>query len=448
MLSREDNEALTRTGPETPMGRLMRLHWFPFMAAKELAAGGPPKRVSLLNERLVAFRGRDGGVGLLEEFCPHRGVSLYYGRNEEAGLRCAYHGWQFDAAGRCLDMPSEPRASQFKDKVRARAYPCVEHKGLLWTHMGPDARRSDLPHLAWTDFPDDHLWSSRWLQECNYAQAIEGEIDESHVSFLHSRTDALSDNKLALTGAYLQQDTAPAYVVHETDYGLACGSRRQVEDGKHLWRINLFLLPFFSLICPSDDPHLYIARAWIPADDEHTWVICTSWRTDRAASPREIAMWENGEVQHRRLIPGTTTPLERADNEYLIDRDEQMTTSYSGIRGIRAQDAMATESPGPIVDRTKEHLGSSDRAVIAFRRRMLAAARALEAGAVPRTAIDSDVYRVFPCQTLRDDDSDFFAVPEIRATMTVQDSSAPRAGRSVPHRPSPARRRARTGASS
>ncbi len=399
------------------MGRLMRLHWFPFMVSGELEPGGAPKRVWLLGERLVAFRGTDGRVGLLDEFCPHRLVSLYFGRNEGTGLRCAYHGWKFDRDGRCLETPSEPSASQLARKVRAKAYPCVEHSGLVWTHMGPSAGDAALPELDWMQVPDAHRWCSRWLQDCNYAQAMEGEVDELHVSFLHSRLGSLAEDRLSLHGAYLQQDRAPAYVVRETEYGLACGSRRAVEDNRYLWRINLFLLPFFTLVCPSDDPCLYIGRAWVPADDEHCWVVCVSWRTDRPANAREIEAWRNGEVQHRRVIPGTTTPLERADNDYLIDRSAQATSSFSGIHGIRAQDAMATESPGPIVDRTREHLGVSDRAIIALRSRLLAAARDAADGRTPATARGGGVYAARPHQALRGDAADFWTAPEIAAAM-------------------------------
>lgn len=417
MLSRTDNELLTQTGPDKAMGRLMRMHWFPFMVSHELQAGAPPKRLALLGERLVAYRDRDGRVGLLEEFCPHRGVSLYYGRNEGSGLRCVYHGWMFNFLGHCLETPSEPPGSTLHTKVRVNAYPCIERSGLIWTYMGRNSAEAALPLLDWMQFPDDHHWSSRWLQDCNYAQAIEGEVDESHVSFLHSRTGSISDSNLALSGSYLQEDRAPAYVVHKSDYGLVCGSRRRVESDKYLWRINLFLLPFFTLICPSDDPNLYIGRAWIPADDEHCWVICVSWRTDRPVSEREIESWRNGEVQHRRVIPGTITPLERADNEYLIDREDQMTRSFSGIHGIRAQDAMATESPGPIVDRTREHLGQSDRAVIALRQCLLGAARAAMDGQVPQSARGGNIYTARPCQAVRDDATDFLAIPEIRTVV-------------------------------
>jgi phenylpropionate dioxygenase-like ring-hydroxylating dioxygenase large terminal subunit len=376
------------------MGALFRRHWLPFMLADELAPDAPPRRVKLLGECLVAFRDSEGRAGLLGEHCPHRRASLYFGRNEAGGLRCVYHGWKFDVAGRCLDMPSEPAGSNFRNKVRAEAYPVIERAGLLWAYLGPAEKRAELPEFEWLGLPAAQRYASRWVQDCNFAQALEGEIDEAHVSFLHRRFDAEGVAKTALTGGYFRADTAPRYTVHETPYGLACGARRSVEGDQYLWRVNLFLMPCFTLIPPSDDPHSRLFRAWVPADDEHTSVICVTWRTDGPVSERELAQWRNGEVAHRKVIEGTATPVERADNDYLIDRGAQHTRSFTGIAGIRAQDAMVTESAGAIVDRAREHLGTSDKAVIAFRRRLLAAARSLEQGAEPQTPYDPDCYRV------------------------------------------------------
>jgi hypothetical protein len=214
------------------------------------------------------------------------------------------------------------------------------------------------------------------------------------VSFLHRQLDAGSAAKTALTGGYFQEDTAPRYTVHEMPYGLACGARRSVEGGQYLWRVNLFLMPCFTLIPPSDDPGVRLFRAWVPADDEHTNIVCVTWRPDGPVSERDLALWKGGEAAHRRLETGTTVPAERADNDYLIDREAQRTRSFTGIAGIRAQDAMVTESAGAIVDRGREHLGTSDKAVIAFRRRLLAAARSLGHGIEPQTPYDPDCYRV------------------------------------------------------
>jgi hypothetical protein len=291
-------------------------------------------------------------------------------------------------------MPSEPAESNFRRRVHAEAYPVQERGGLLWAYLGPAEKRAELPELEWLGVPAERRYASRWVQDCNYAQALEGEIDEAHVSFLHRRFDAGGAAKTALTGGYFQEDTAPRYTAHETPYGLACGARRNVEGAQHLWRINLFLWPCYTLIPPSDDPHVRLFRAWVPADDEHTSVICVTWRTDGPAGERDLALWKGGEAAHRKVVPGTATPVERADNDYLIDREAQRSQSFTGIAGIRAQDAMVTESAGAIVDRTREHLGTSDKAVIAFRRRLLVAARALAQGIEPQAPYDPDCYRV------------------------------------------------------
>jgi phenylpropionate dioxygenase-like ring-hydroxylating dioxygenase large terminal subunit len=400
------------------MGALFRRHWLPFMLGEELAPDAPPKRVRLLGEPLVAFRDSRGRPGLLGEHCPHRRASLYYGRNEAEGLRCVYHGWKFDVAGRCLDMPSEPAGSGFRDKVRAEAYPVVERAGLLWAYLGPAEKRAELPEFEWLGLPAAQRYASRWVQECNYAQALEGEIDESHVGLLHRRFDAAGRARTALTGGYFAEDTAPRYTVHETPYGLACGARRSVEGVHHLWRINLFLLPCFTLIPPSDDPHSRIFRAWVPVDDEHTLVTCVTWRTDGPVGAHELAQWQRGEVAHRRVIAGTVIPAENAENEYCIDREAQRARSFTGIAGIRAQDAMVTESPGPIADRTREHLGTSDKAVIAFRRRLLDAARRLREGIEPQAPYDPDCYRVRAHSALVPrDERDFTEQEEIRRAM-------------------------------
>jgi phenylpropionate dioxygenase-like ring-hydroxylating dioxygenase large terminal subunit len=418
MLSREDNALLTRVGPGTAMGTLLRRHWLPFMLAEELVAEAPPKRVRLLGECLVAFRDSRGRAGLLGEHCPHRRASLYFGRNEAGGLRCAYHGWKFDVAGRCLDMPSEPAGSGFRDKVRAEAYPVTERAGLLWAYLGPSEKRAELPELEWLALPPAQRYASRWVQECNYAQALEGEIDEAHVSFLHRRFGAAGVASSALTGAHFQEDTAPRYTVHETPYGLACGARRSVQGDQYLWRINLFLMPCFTLIPPSDDPHSRLFRAWVPQDDEHTSVVCVTWRTDGPVSEREIGLWQRGEAAHRKVIEGTVIPVERSDNDYLIDRTAQRTQSFTGIAGIRAQDAMVTESAGPIADRTREHRGTSDKADIAFRRRLIEAAQRLEQGLEPQAPYDPDCYRVRAHAGLVPrDERDFPEQEEIRRAM-------------------------------
>jgi len=349
MLNRDDNELLTRVGPGTAMGALFRRHWLPFMLADELVAEAPPKRVRLLGEPLVAFRDSRGRPGLLGEHCPHRRASLALGRNEAHGLRCAYHGWKFDVSGRCLDMPSEPAGSGFREKVRAVAYRVTERGGLLWAYLGPEEKRAELPELEWLGVPATRRQAARHALACNYAQALEGEIDESR--------------------AAPPPAAAARYTVHETAYGLACGARRAADADRHLWRINLFLMPCFTLLAPEDASRPRRFRAWVPEDDEHTSVLTVAW-------------------------------------------------GAGGRPDAGGPDAALAESGGPIADRTREHLGTSDKAVAAFRQRLLGAARRLAQGVEPQTPYDPDCYRVRAhAGHVPRDERDFTEQEEIRRAM-------------------------------
>jgi phthalate 4,5-dioxygenase oxygenase subunit len=332
VLNRQDNELLTRVGPETAMGAFFRRHWLPFLLANELVADAAPTRVRLLGESLVAFRDSQGRAGLLGEHCPHRRASLCLGRNAEGGLRCAYHGWKFDVSGACLEMPTEPAESGFRSKVRADSYPVLERGGLLWAYLGPPEKRAELPDFEWLGAPRAQRQAARWPLECNYAQALEGELDELRAT--PGPRDAL----------------VPLQTVHEAAYGLACGSRREV-PGQYLWRISLFLWPCFTLSAPAEDASSRVFRAWVPADDTHTHVLGVVWRPDGPLGEAEAA-------------------------------------------GARPPGADLAVSAGPIADRSREHLGTSDKAVAAFRERMLSAARRLAQGIEPQSPYDPDCYRV------------------------------------------------------
>lgn len=258
-----------------------------------------------------------------------------------------------------------------KDRIKAKSYPLTEKAGLIWAWFG-EGEAPELPAFDWMQVDQDARYASRWIQDCNYVQAMEGELDEAHVSFLHRRLDEPNVADDSLIGAYFTEDTAPRWRVVSTPVGLACGARRTVDGGKRfLWRINQFAFPFYTMIAPSDDPNSRLWRAWIPRDDYTCWVICLTWRDDGPVSQAELALWKDGTVAHRRVIPGTTTPEENKDNNYLIDRSAQKTISFTGVHGIRAQDALVVESAGAIVDRSKENLGSSDVAVVALRRTLL-----------------------------------------------------------------------------
>jgi phthalate 4,5-dioxygenase oxygenase subunit len=403
MMSAEENARLTQTDPGTFMGEYLRSFWIPCMVLTEVPdPDEAPVRLRLLKENLVVFRTTDGKVGVFDEHCPHRRASLFFGRNEECGIRCVYHGWKFDVDGNCVEMPSEPPESDYRRKVKARAYPSREAGGLLWVFMGDRSRLAEMPDFEWLDLPSSHLFASRWEQECNSIQAMEGELDASHVSFLHRRLDQLDASKQALSGSYFQEDRSPRWHVKDTDYGFVAASQRNVENDKSYWRLNQFLLPFYTMITPPPGAAL-MTRMWVPKDDTHCWVIAVSFRKDRPLDEEEVQAWRNGENTHRRVIPGTTIPTETRANDYRIDRAAQKSLTFTGIEGIRAQDAMVTESAGPVVDRSQEHLGTSDIAIVKMRRRLVAEARRFqETGERPLPTRSGRLYRIRAHQVVLD----------------------------------------------
>ena len=422
MMSREDNERLTNTDPGSLMGEYLRSFWVPCMTAREIPARDEaPLRLRLLGEDLIVFRDSKGRIGVLEERCPHRGASLFFGRNEECGIRCVYHGWKFDVSGTCLEMPSEPPESDYKRKVKARAYAAREAGGLLWVFMGNQPVPAALPDFEWLDLPDKQLYASRWEQECNSIQAMEGELDASHVSFLHRKVDQLDRTKQALSGSYFQEDRSPKWHVKDMDYGFIAAAQRNVERDKSYWRLNQFLLPFYTMITPLPGEAL-MTRMWVPKDNTHCWVIAVSFRRDRALGEAEVAAWRNGENTHHRVIPGTTIPVANRSNDYLIDRLAQKTRTFTGIDGIRAQDAMVTETAGPIADRTREHLGTSDIAIVKMRRRLMAeAAKFRETGERPLGTRASRLYRIRAHQVVLDRDKLFHEEDDVMGAIRAPD---------------------------
>ncbi|MPZ15404.1 MAG: Rieske 2Fe-2S domain-containing protein, partial [Chloroflexi bacterium] len=221
MLSKEDNELLTRVGPATPMGQLLRQYWIPVVRSEELAdPDGEPMRVRLLGEDLILFRDTSGRVGLLEDHCSHRGASLFFGRNEADGLRCVYHGWKYDVAGACVDMPNEPPESNFKDKIRHRAYPCREYGGMIWSYLGPRDVPPELPKLEWALVGAEQRNLTPVLRECNWVQALEGDIDTSHLYFLHARLDPREERGPQNDNGVYHEDRHPRLHLVDTPYGV------------------------------------------------------------------------------------------------------------------------------------------------------------------------------------------------------------------------------------
>jgi len=284
MLRKEQSDLLTQTGPGTPMGRMFRSYWLPALLAEELPENDcPPVRVKLLSERLIAFRDTNGRYGLMDEFCAHRGVSLWFGRNEECGLRCAYHGWKYDATGQCVDVPSEPEASGFAKKIRLRSYPLIERGGVLWTYMGPAEPQPPLPEWEFISVPRPQTFTSKRLQDSNWLQAMEGGIDSSHVSWLH-RGDLNSDPlfKGARGNQYNLSDSRPVFEVVESPGGLYIGARRNAENGQYYWRITQWVMPSFTMIAPRGN-HSVHGHFWIPIDDEACWAWSYDYHPQRAA---------------------------------------------------------------------------------------------------------------------------------------------------------------------
>ncbi len=378
-LTPEQQELLVRVGAGTPMGALLRRYWVPAFFSSELAEpDAPPIRVRLLGEDLLAFRDTNGRVGLIDQFCAHRGVSLFFGRNEECGIRCSYHGWKFDIHGQCVDMPSEPEESTFKSKVRLTAYHCEERGGFVWAYMGPPSEEPPLPEYDWVTAPASHVYMTRRWQESNYLQALEGAIDSSHVGVLH-RYDLDRDrlHQDAEGPKYIKADTRPRFEVAESEWGISVGARRNADAENYYWRITPFIMPYHQMVPPYGDNPTG-GHSFVPIDDENTWCYSFYYHPTKPIPDEMLESLRHGSGIQSVNIPGTHRPLANKSNDYLIDREAQREKrSFSGVTGIAAQDAAIQESMGPIQDRGRERLGTSDAGIIMARQRLYRAAIAL-----------------------------------------------------------------------
>ncbi len=379
MLKKEVNDLLTQTGPGTPMGELFRQYWMPALLAEELPADDcPPVRVKLLSERLIAFRDSAGRYGLIDEFCAHRGASLWFGRNEEGGLRCAYHGFKYDVTGQCIELPAEPDNSSLCRRIKLTAYPLVRVGDVLWAYMGDPAKQPPLPEFEFALVPSTQTYTSKRWQECNWLQALEGGIDSSHVSWLHSaglRSDPLF--KGSKGNEYNMKDLKPFFEVVESGGGLFVGARRNADEDHYYWRITPWVMPNFTMVPPRAD-HPVHGHFWVPIDDENCWVFTYDYHPVRDLTPTELQAMKDGHGVHNQYVPGTYRPLQNKDNDYMMDRDAQKRgETYSGVRGIAMQDASLQESMGPIVDRSRERLVAADAGIVKARQMLRKAAMAL-----------------------------------------------------------------------
>ncbi|HVL55770.1 MAG TPA: aromatic ring-hydroxylating dioxygenase subunit alpha [Burkholderiaceae bacterium] len=391
---------LTRTGADTPMGRLLRRYWVPVLLSSELPEPDcPPVRAKILNEKLLAFRNTDGVVGLIDEHCAHRGASLFFGRNEENGIRCSYHGWKYDVTGQCVDLPQAPAVAC---RMKLTAYPCVERGGIVWAYMGPPEKKPDPPEIEWCLIPDSHRFVSKRLQECGWLQAMEGGIDTAHVTWVHRyELDVDPMHKHAAANKYVKADRNVIFDVEEAASGLRIFGRRNGEPDSYYWRITQWIFPWFTLI-PPFGPHPLGAHVWVPIDDEHCWAWSINFYPDKPLSAEERQDMIDGKGIHVVYEPGTFRPQANRNNDYLIDRRAQKENrAYSGIAGFSIQDASLQESMGAIQDYDREHLVPTDKGIMMARRMLHRAMRAHEEGQDP-PALAAKIQRVRSASVLLD----------------------------------------------
>jgi phthalate 4,5-dioxygenase len=386
MMSPEQNEYLTRVGPGTPMGRLFRRYWLPVLLAQELPEPDcAPVRVKLLGERLLAFRDTQGRLGLVSEFCAHRGVSLWFGRNEENGIRCPYHGWKYDVTGQCVDVPSEPAENGFCARIKLTSYPLIERGGVLWAYLGSPELKPAAPGYEWAQMPPAHRYVSKRVQECNWLQAMEGAVDSIHSGFLHRYS--VGDDPLLKRDpeslAMIRGDTKPAFLPTPSPGGLYVATRRNVGPKRYYWRVTQWLMPCFSFFPPyGDNP--YGGHAFVPIDDENCWTFSIDYHPRRPLSEAELEAMHAGKGIHVRVAEGGFVPVANKSNDYLVDRAAQRAKkTFSGVFDVGTQDAAVQESMGAVQDRSREHLVTSDNNIIMTRRRLTEAAETAARGDAP-----------------------------------------------------------------
>jgi phthalate 4,5-dioxygenase len=420
VLNAADNELLTRVGADTPMGQWLRRFWTPLMLAEDLPEpDGAPLERRMYGEDLLVFRDTEGRVGVIQPLCPHRQAPLVYGRNEENGLRCIYHGWKFDVNGTCVDMPNEPADSDFKHKVRPITYPTREVAGVIWVYMGPKHLQPEMPDMEWMRVEPSHRNVAKFNLEGNWVQAMEGDVDSSHVPFLHSQLghDSQQTYKSRFfveqkDGYYVSKDRAPRWIIQPNDVGMMIAARRNADPDTYYWRINQVYFPFYTLVAGSIEQSMFLAHFWVPTDDHHTDIWTAYWCPSPLNDEERAMMFSGPNAHIGTYNPKTGGLFANRENHFFQDRELQKTQSFSGVRGIREQDGCVTLGMGPIVDRTKEHLGTADMAVIALRRILLREARKMQSGEEPFGPSHGVAYRNRAWSGLLPRNDNFLSDPE------------------------------------
>jgi phenylpropionate dioxygenase-like ring-hydroxylating dioxygenase large terminal subunit len=386
MLTKEQNDLLCQTGPGTPAGDLLRCFWQPVALSTELPLGGAPLPLTIMSEELVLFRDEEGRPGLLGLHCAHRGADLSYGRLEDGGLRCIYHGWLYDRRGRCLEQPGEPAGSTFHERIRQTAYPCVEEAGVVFAYMGK-GEPPQLPAYEFLTMPDDHIYTDKYLYDSNYLQGNEGNIDPVHLSFLHrflreepaaARGDTGPIGSNVSSNELFGRDVAPQIEIEPTDFGIRIFSLRDAGEGKRYVRISNFIFPNLSAFPGGGTGDGYGVNWHVPIDDTRHWKFNINLSRSR---PIDTALWKRG--REGEVLPDYRLRRNRA-NRYLQDRDEMQTRSYIGLGPFfAAHDSLAVEGPGHIQDRTQEHTATTDKAIVMARLQLIKAIGDLREGRDP-----------------------------------------------------------------
>ena len=433
MLSKEDNEILCRVGKGTPMGELIREYWIPALPSSEFPEpDAPAKRMRLLGENLVMFKDSNGDIGAFPESCPHRGASLYFGRNEEGGLRCGYHGWKFDVNGNCMEMPSEPDGSNFKQKVKIRHYPCRDVNHMVWIYMGHRAAPPPFPQFDVNTLPADNMNPPVvMMEEANYFQNLEGDTDTSHLDWLHARLKE-KDGPVGdghTIGTFSPQRN-PSVHAMSANYGAFYTGRRKIGDDQYWHRINQFIFPIFTMV--GGDGHNAHLRAHVPVDDTHSMLISMGGSRTKPLTKEER--------NHKRFtdpfyptggyVPRTSNPLTyfhtvaNKENDYWRDFTVEKTQMYSGVGFVhnlqdRAMtELMTSENGEAIYDRSHEHLGTTDGMCIMVRKQVLNAVRIhQEDGTVPANVDDGGLNgRIRHACLILPEDGNWVAASETQRT--------------------------------
>ena len=407
MTTARENELLTRVGPGTPMGALMRAYWVPVARSDEVVADGDPLRLMALGEPLIAFRDTSGRLGVLDHRCPHRCASLFFGRNEQNGIRCIYHGWKFDVAGNCLEMANVPPHQDFKDKVKAKAYRTIERYGVIWLYMGTRKEAPPFPDFELNDLADDDISVRIIQQEYNWLQGLENDLDTSHFGFLHLGGVDPATMVPGDTLTYLATDRMPQFHIEDTPLGLMYGAHRPAAPGHTHWRLAQFIVPFWVIPPAAMLADQILMKGYIPMDDTHTLVITINRATMSRMRPRlrsgePIPGLGASPFDGITYLPHTTDWFGRwrlannAENDYLIDRAAQRHGGvFSGIFGLQVQDAAVGGMLGPISDRTRETLTPSDAMIARMRHKMIGLVEAFQTDkSTPLPGVDDvSVYR-------------------------------------------------------